>query len=71
MTTAKQVKVLVLDMTRVADLSEKSLNAMRVLVNDGWLYGFNDGSRLSEGEHDKMQAFINEVAKQVRRQRAA
>jgi hypothetical protein len=67
MNTAKQVKILVLDLPHVANPQPSTIQELRNLVCDGWLYGFKDGSKFNEGEHDKMQAYITEAAKQLKR----
>lgn len=67
MTTAKQVKIMVLDLAKVHNPKASTIQELRNLVCDGWLYGFKDGSKFNDGEHEKMQAYINETAKQLRR----
>lgn len=68
MTMAKKVKILVLDLTDVTKPRAETVQELRNLVCDGWLYGFKDGSKFNDGEHGKMQAYINETARQMRYQ---
>lgn len=65
MTTAHEVKKLVLDLPRVNRPTAAMIQQLREIVCDGWQYGFKDGSQLSDVQHDKMQAYINEVARRV------
>lgn len=65
--TAKQVKILVLDLAHVERTTAERVQELRNLVCDGWMYGFKDGSQFNDGEHEKMQAYINETARQLRR----
>lgn len=67
MTQAKKVKILVLDLADVSAPSASTVQQLRNLVCDGWLYGFKDGSKFNDGEHEKMQAYINEAARQLKR----
>lgn len=64
---AKQVKIMVLDLAHVASPKASTIQELRNLVCDGWLYGFKDRSKFNAAEHEKMQAYINETAKQLRR----
>lgn len=64
---AKKVKIMVLDLACVSNPKAATIQELRNLVCDGWLYGFKDGSRFNDGEHEKMQAYINETARQMRR----
>lgn len=63
----KTIKKLVLDMDQVENLKPSTIQELRNLVCDAWLYGMKDGTKLTDGEHDKMQAWINTAAKIMRR----
>jgi hypothetical protein len=67
MTTAKKVKIMVLDLPDVTRPKASTIQELRNLVCDGWLYGFKDGSKFNDGEFSKLTAFINETDKQLRR----
>ena len=63
----KTIKKMVLDMKTVDVIKESTVQELRNLVCDAWLYGMKDGTKLTDEQHERMQAYINETAKQMKR----